>query len=218
MIHIGIVDPYEIMRKGLGHLIELAGGMRIVGEAGTITELLSQPDSSQIDVLVLEPIIAWGANLALVQSLISKQQRLKVLIFSESVDTGNIQAALRAGVKGFVSKRARVDELIYGIQHVAQGQSFLCAEVTAQLTLCIVNSLSKKPHELLSSREFQILLLLVNGKTVATVADELNLSAKTISTHKARIMRKMNIETFSKLIQYASAHGLISEEGQDLNR
>jgi DNA-binding NarL/FixJ family response regulator len=214
VIQIGIVDPHEIMRKGLVHLIELAGGMRVIGDASNVADLVALVENAHVDILIVEPLSAWGLNIAMIQSLRSKHEHLKVLVFSESTDKEHLQSALRAGVLGYVSKRAKLHELIRGIQNLAQGEPFLCAEVTAKLTLCIVNTFSKQPHELLSSRELQILLLLVNGKSIAEIADELSLSAKTISTHKTRLMEKMSLDSFSRLVQYASAHGLITDAGE----
>lgn len=212
MIQVGIVDPHEIMRKGLGQLIEKAAGMRIVGDADCITDLLAQVDTVRMDLMVLEPVITWGSNLSLIHSMEREHKNVRILVFSEFTDIENVQSALRAGVKGIISKRAKLDEFLYGIQHVARGEPFLCAEVTAKLTAFIVHSFSKKPHELLSNRELQIFLSLVNGKTIAAVAEELSLSAKTISTHKTRIMQKMNLRTFSQLVQYASTYGLITTD------
>ena len=214
MIQIGIVEPYEIIRKGVACLIERAGGMRVVGHAGNIEDLLSQVQNARIDVLVLEPLVAGTLDLAVIQSIKNNSENLEVLIFSNSTDKDDVQLALRAGVTGFVSKRARFAELILGIEHLARGEPFLCAEVNVKLSVSIIDTLSKKPHELLSGRELQILFLLVNGKTIADVADELNLSAKTVSTHKTRLMQKMNVSSFAKLVQYASTHGLISETGK----
>lgn len=214
MIQIGIVEPHEIMRKGLARLIEEYGGMRVVAEASNITDLAAKLDGIQIDVLVLEPLVAWGLNLASVRSVKNKLGNLKILVFSDSTGEDQVQSALRAGVIGFVSKRGKLSELIQGIQNLARGEPFLCAEVTAKLTHCIINTFSKYPHELLSSRELQILLLLVNGKSIADVANELHLSVKTVSTHKMRLMQKMELDSFSKLVQYAAAHGLISNDGK----
>lgn len=214
MIQIGIVEPYEIMRKGLARLIEDNGGMRVVAEASNVTDLAAKLDGIQIDVLVLEPLVAWGLNLASVRSVKNKLANLKILVFSDSTGEDQVQSALRAGVIGFVSKRAKLSELIQGIQNLARGEPFLCAEVTAKLTHCIINTFSKHPHELLSSRELQILLLLVNGKSIADAAHELHLSVKTVSTHKMRLMQKMELDSFSKLVQYAAAHGLISNDGK----
>lgn len=214
MIQIGIVEPYEIMRKGLGSLITEQGGMRIVAEASSVASLMAQLEHVSIDILVIEPLIAWGLNLASLRSNKDKVQSFRILVFSESTSEEHVQSALRAGVTGFVSKRAKLSELIQGIQTLARGEPFLCGEVTAKLTQCIINTFSKHPHELLSSRELQILLLLVNGKSMAEVAHELNLSAKTVSTHKMRLMQKMGFDSFSRLVQYAAAHGLIRDDGR----
>lgn len=214
MIQIGIVEPCEIMRKGLTKLIEEYGGMRVVAESSTIADLAAKLGENQIDVLMLEPLVAWGLNLASVNSMRDRLGHLKVLVFSDSTGEEQVQSALRAGVIGFVSKRGKLSELIQGIQNLARGEPFLCAEVTAKLTHCIINTFSKHPHELLSSRELQILLLLVNGKSIADAAHELHLSVKTVSTHKMRLMQKMELDSFSKLVQYAAAHGLISSDGK----
>lgn len=211
MIQIGIVDPHEIMRKGLVHLIETVGGIRVVAEASNIADLMSESECGAIDVLIIEPLNAWGLNLATIKSIKSKNEHLRILVFSESTDNDYLQSALRAGVLGLVSKRAKLQELVQAIQYLARGEPFLCAEATAKLTHCIINTFSKHPHELLSSRELEILLLLVNGKTIAEVAQQFNLSVKTISTHKARLMQKMNLDSFAKLVQYASEHGLIKD-------
>lgn len=214
MIQVGIIEPCEIMRKGVACLIEKAGGMHVVGQAGNSEDLFAEVENNQVDVVVLEPFIAGAFDLAAIQLIKNQGRALEVLIFSESTDKDDVQLSLRAGVKGFVSKRAKLPELINGIEHLARKEPFLCAEVNVKLSLSIMDTLAKKPHDSLSSREHQILLLLVNGKSIAEVADELGLSAKTVSTHKARLMQKMNLSSFAKLVQYASTHGLIAETGR----
>lgn len=211
MIQIGIVDPHEIMRKGLVHLIEAVDGIRVVGDASNLADLMAQSECGAIDVLIIEPLNAWGLNLATIKSIKNRHEHLRILVFSESTDNDYLQSALRAGVLGLVSKRAKLKELVQAIHYLARGEPFLCAETTAKLTHCIITTFSKHPHELLSNREFEILLLLVNGKTIAEVAQRFNLSVKTISTHKARLMQKMNLDSFAKLVQYASEHGLIKD-------
>lgn len=213
MIQVGIVEPYEIMRKGLASLIEQHEEMHVVAEAGNFTELLPQLELTRIDVLMCEPMGAWGVNLASIRSTKNRDSTLKILVISESTGEEHVQSALRAGAIGFVSKGAKLNELLQAIQNLSRGEPFLCSEVSAKLTRCIINTYSRQPHELLSSRELQILMLLVNGKSIAHAADELHLSVKTVSTHKMRLMQKMDVDSFSKLVQYAATHGLISEEG-----
>jgi two-component system invasion response regulator UvrY len=207
MIRIGIVDPQEIMRKGLATLLGQSGGMQVVGDAASIDDMSALFEGDRLEVLIVDPLVAWGFNLSLIHSL--KGQNLNILVFSTITDIEYIQSALRAGALGFVSTKARLSELIHCIEHVARGEPFLCGEVAGKLALCIMNTFSKQPHELLSERELQIMLRLVEGKTIAEVANELHLSGKTVSTHKTRLMQKMNVESFSRLVQYASNHGLI---------
>lgn len=211
MIHIGIVDPHEIMRLGLVQLVESAGGIRVVGAAGSFPDLLAQNKLPRIDVLVLEPHFAGHFDPLILQSIKKCREIRAVLVFSNSTDSDHVQSALRAGATGYVSKAAQLAELLEGITRVARGENYLCQEVAAKVALRVISPSSKHPHELLTDREFEILLLLVKGRTVAGAADELHISAKTISTHKSRLMRKMKVDSFSKLVQYASAHRLIAD-------
>lgn len=211
MIHVGIVDSHEILRKGLVQLIELAGGMRVLGDASNFGDLLPQTNGAGIDVLILEPYSAGHFDVATLHSINLCSEISSVLAFSISTDDDHIQSALQAGATGYVSKAATLTEFIDGVTRVARGEPFLCQEVATKVALRVISPFSKHPHELLTARELQILLLLVRGVAVAKAADQLHLSAKTISTHKMRLMRKLKVDSFSKLVQYASAHRLIAD-------
>jgi DNA-binding NarL/FixJ family response regulator len=119
--------------------------------------------------------------------------------------------AVRAGASGYLTKESAATQLVAAIRKVAAGGAFISPEVAEQLALRAMPQAEGPPHAALSDREYEVFRLLVSGKTVTDIAARLNLSVKTVSTHKARLLEKMGMATQADLIRYAIGHGLTDD-------
>jgi DNA-binding NarL/FixJ family response regulator len=155
-----------------------------------------------------------GKNgLELIKELRQRYPGRAVLILSMYPEDRYAVRALKAGASGYLTKESASAQLVSAIRKVAGGGAFITNAVAEQLALGAMPQSDAPPHHSLSDREFQVLRLLVAGKTVSEIAEQLNLSVKTVSTHKARIMQKMNMSNPTELIRYAIQHGLIEDSG-----
>ena len=134
---------------------------------------------------------------------------MPVLVLSMHSEEQYAVRALKGGAAGYLTKESAPDQLIQAIRHVAQGKRFVTPEVAVRLASSIDPSGPKLPHERLSDREYQILYMIASGKSVGDIAKELFLSVKTVSTHRARILKKMNLKNNSELTKYAFSSKLI---------
>jgi DNA-binding NarL/FixJ family response regulator len=132
-----------------------------------------------------------------------------VLVLSVHPEDQYALRVLRAGAFGYLTKDSAPDELVNAIRKVVSGGRYVSELMAERLALEIGADTSKLPHETLSDREFQVLRLMATGKPVTAIAEELNLSPKTISTYRARVLAKMNLETTAELIHYAVQHHLV---------
>ena len=134
---------------------------------------------------------------------------LPVLILSIYSEDLYAVRVLKAGASGYLNKNAAPDELINAIKRISLGRKYITPEIAEKLL--IQNTDDKQPHELLSNREFEIFKLLAFGKTITQIAESLSLALTTVSTHRSKIMEKLNLTTNSSLTRYAIAHRIISD-------
>jgi len=120
--------------------------------------------------------------------------------------------ALKAGASGYLTKESVADELVAAIRRVAGGGAYVSPETAERLALGLNQDVAATPHTLLSDREFEVFRMIAQGRSVTEIADALALSVKTVSTHKARIMQKMNLANPAELIRYALDHGLLEDQ------
>ena len=139
----------------------------------------------------------------------SLRPKLPVLILSMHPEEQYAVRALRAGAAGYLTKESAPDELIEAIKKVAKGGKYITASLADKLAAEIGEPSEELPHERLSDREYQVMCMIASGKTVKEIGRELNLSVKTISTHRARILRKMNMRNNAQLTHYAIKYKLV---------
>ena len=117
--------------------------------------------------------------------------------------------ALKAGAAGYLTKESAPDELVAAVRRIAQGGKYITQSLAEELTAALVGEVEKSPEEILSDREFQVVCMLAEGKTIASIAEELSLSVKTISTYRARVLEKLNLSNTAEIIRYAFEHKLV---------
>ncbi len=211
MIRIVIADDHTIVREGLKQVLSAASDLTVVGEAQNGQEVMQRVRELEFDVLLLDMSMPGKSGIELIKQVRAEKPKLRVLVLSMHQEQQYAVRAIKAGASGYLTKESASAQLVSAIRKVAGGGAFITEAVAEQLALGAMPQADGPPHSALSDREFQVFRLLVSGKAVSNIADELNLSVKTVSTHKARIMQKMNMSNPTELIRYALQHRLIDD-------
>jgi len=209
MIRIVLADDHTIVREGLKQLLASAGDFQVVGEAGDGHEVLQRVRSDTPDVLLLDMSMPGKSGIELIKQIRDEKPTLRILVLTMHEEQQYAIRAIRAGAAGYLTKDSASAQLVSAIRKVASGGLFITPEVAEQLALQAMSQTQQLPHTSLSDREYEVFLLIANGVAVTDIAEQLHLSVKTVSTHKARLMQKMGIANQTELIRYAINHGLI---------
>jgi DNA-binding NarL/FixJ family response regulator len=209
MIRVLIADDHAIVREGLKQLFALDSDVVVAGEAVDGAQVLETLRQGGFDLVLLDMTMPGVSGVNLISRIRAQDGAPPILVLSMHNELQIARRALTAGASGYLTKDSRPDILITAIRKVASGGRFIDPGLAEQMVFEAGDSGQRPPHELLSDREFHILRLLVRGMSVNDVAEELVISNKTVSTHKARLMLKMNFRNNAELVRYAVAHGLI---------
>lgn len=202
MIRVLIADDHAIVRKGLRQIVREQTAQMEIEEASDGQAVLEKVRNGQVDVLVLDLTMPGRNGLEILQEVKALRPSLPVLILSMHPEEQYAIRVLKAGAAGYMSKEAAPDELVPAIQKIARGGKYMSATLADLLLFDLTAQTQKPAHELLSDREYSVLLMIGAGKTVSEIADELGLSVKTVSTYRARILEKLNLRTTPELIRY----------------
>jgi len=208
VIRVVIADDHQILRQGLAQLLQAAGDIDVVGEAADGHRALDHVRAMEFDVLLLDMSMPGKSGVELIRQVKAEKPRLRILVLSMHEEHQYAVRAIRAGASGYLTKESAAGELVAAIRKVAGGGAVISAEVAERLAQDAMPHAEGPPHRTLSDREYEVFRLLVGGKTVTEIAGVLHLSAKTISTHKARLMEKLGVDNNAELIHYALKHRL----------
>lgn len=208
MIRIVIADDHAIVREGLKRIVSSIADMEVAGEAGNGTEVMQRVRELAFDVLVLDLSMPGRSGMELIKLIRAEKPALRILVLSMHQELQYAVRAIKNGASGYLTKESAPAQLEQAIRKVASGGAFISAEVAEQLALGAMPGSQAVPHESLSNREFEVLQLLVAGVSLTDIGTRLNLSVKTVSTHKTNLMQKMGLQNQSELIRYAIKHGL----------
>lgn len=208
MIKILIADDHAIMREGLKQILAGCGDMQVVGEAVDGADALDNIRRQPPDVVLLDISMPGRSGIELIKQIKSEKPKLVILVLSMHKESQYAGRALKAGASGYLCKDRASGQLVQAIRKVASGGIFICPEAAENLVMELAVKNNALPHTLLSDREYQIFRLLVAGHGITEMANMLNVSVKTVSTHKARIMRKMSLPSVADLVRYAIEHEL----------
>jgi DNA-binding NarL/FixJ family response regulator len=212
MIRVVVADDHTIVREGLKHLLSEAGDIEIVGEAGNGNEALERIRAVACDVLLMDMSMPGKSGIELIRQVHAERPKLRILVLSMHEEHQYAVRAIRAGASGYVTKESATLQLVEAIRKVGAGGAFISAEVAQQLALGAMPGAQGPLHASLSDREYQILLLIAEGRSISEIAEQLFLSVKTVSTHKSNILTKMNMTTQAELIRYALVNRLIEDK------
>jgi two-component system, NarL family, invasion response regulator UvrY len=211
VIRLLLADDHLIFRQGLKRLLADHEDFAVVGEAASYTEVIDAVRAQPIDVAVLDLTMPGRGGVELIGHVKSLRPETQILVMTMHGEEPYISQALRAGADGYITKENAADELIQAIRRVARGGRYICSSVAEQLALGIASSdHGDRKHARLSGREYRIFEMLVAGKRGCEIAEELSLSEKTVSTHKAHVLHKMNVANRTELLLYAVRHNLVA--------
>lgn len=207
MIRIVIADDHAMMRAGLTQIIATTTDMMVAGQATHGAEVMDQVRNGAFDVLLLDLTMPGPSGVDLVMRIRQERPSLPILILSMHNEGQFVSRALKAGATGYVTKGSEPGILLLALRKLAAGEKFIDP--------CLVNELvfepmatGELPHHALSNREYQVLQMFVQGKSVTQMANALQLSTKTISTHKTHIKEKLGLHADADVIRYAIDHRL----------
>jgi two-component system invasion response regulator UvrY len=208
MIRVLVADDHAVVRRGVVQILDEAPDMVAAGEASTGRQVLNEIQEHDFDVLVLDIAMPEGSGLEVLNQLQTLKPNLRVLILSMYPEKQYAVRALKAGAAGYLTKESAPGELLTAIRRVAQGGKYISQSLAEELAAGLVGEAEMPPSERLSDREYQVVRLLAQGKTVTEIATELALSIKTISTYRARVLEKLNLRNTAEIIRYAFEHGI----------
>ena len=211
MIKILIADDHTILRAGLKQIISECADMTVAGEAENGYDTLAKVREQEWDLLILDMSMPGKSGIELIKQIKSEKPKLPILILSMHKEEQYAVRTLKAGASGYVCKDSASSQLVQAIRKIAGGGVFISAAVAEHLAMGLVTNQDEAAHTLLSNREFQIFQRIAAGEGITEIANHLNLSVKTVSTHKTRIMQKMNFANTTDLIRYAIKHELVND-------
>ena len=211
MIRLLIADDHQIFRQGLVRLLADHEDMVVVAQAADSAEVIEAVRAHPIDVLILDLSMPGRGGVELIAHSKAVRPGLRVLVMTMHGEEPYITQALRAGAEAYMTKEDAADELTLCIRRVANGGRYVSSAVAERLALRIAtNDNGEQRHSHLSEREYRIFEMLVAGKRGWEIARELSLSEKTVSTHKAHVLRKMNVTNRTELVLYAIRNQLVT--------
>jgi len=209
VIKVLVADDHAVVRRGLRDILASTGDILVAGEAATAHEVRRLVREQRWDVVVLDISLPEGNGLDLTADIRRERPETPVLILTVHSEKQYAIRAIKAGAAGFLTKESAPEKLIDAVRKIAGGGRYVSAELAETLATLLAGGTSGQPHDRLSDREFEILRMLASGKTVSQVAQALTLSVKTVSTHRTRLLKKMNMKTNAELTHYAVRSGLV---------
>lgn len=210
MTSIFIVEDHAILRHGLAQMIAAEPDLSVAGQAATADDLLSDPALAACDVVLLDVSLGSDNGLVLIEPILVRNTRAAILVLSMHPEEHFAVRVLRMGAAGYIQKSAEPAELLRAIRTVARGGRYLSPGMAEKLATQPFQGTGIAPHERLSPREFEVFLLLASGHSVSEVAERLGVSVNTVSTHRQRILLKMEMTSNAALVHYAVQRGLVS--------
>ena len=209
MIRVVIVDDHALIRRGLRDSLNEAGDIRVVGEAADYGELRQLLRETAFDVLLLDINLPGRSGLDVLHSFAEDVTRVRVLVLTMYPEDQYAIRALKAGAMGYLNKSADPAQIVTAIRTLHAGRKYITPAIAEALASRLSVDESEKPHERLSDREFQTLVRLASGQRLSDIAAELNLSPKTVSVYRARVLEKLALQSNAELTAYCLRNGLI---------
>lgn len=209
MVRIVIADDHAVVRRGICQVLALASDFEIVAEARDGWEVIEHLREAGVDLLILDMSMPGPHGIELLVRLRSEHPALPVLVLTMRGEVQVATLALKAGANGYLTKDCEPEVLIEAARRVAAGGRYIAPALAEKLVFeSVVTDGDRPPHEILSNREHEVLVGIAMGRSLNHIAETLHVSAKTVSTHKARLMQKLGVRSTAELVRYAMKHGL----------
>ena len=208
-ISVFLVDDHAVVREGYRRLLERSAGIRVIGEAANAADAYSEFQRLNPDVVVMDISLPGASGIEAMRRMLAREPDAKVLMFSMHEEPIFASRAFQAGALGYVTKASAPEVLVDAVRSVAQGKRYLSQDMAQAIALQSVAG-GEAGLDVLSNREFEVMRLLVAGDTLATIAEKLQLSYKTVANHQSLIRQKLGVETHAQLIRMAARQGVSS--------
>jgi DNA-binding NarL/FixJ family response regulator len=210
MIRVLIADDHPIVRKGLKTILKDVSDIKVEDEAGDGLEVMEKIRNAEFDVLVLDLSMPKLDGIEAIKRIKAEKPDMAILVLSMNSEEVFGIRALNLGASGYLSKDVALEQLIPAIRRVASGKVYISQVLAESIAQSVSRGSPKLPHEHLSDREYQVMLMIARGKSLKAIGAELSVSVKTISTHRSHILQKMKIENNAQIVTYALQNGLLS--------
>lgn len=212
MIKLLIVDDHHLVRTGLRNIIRAAGGIEIVGEAGTGEQAIRLNRELGPDVILMDIGLPGLSGFETTERIMNARPEVRVIVLTAHTQPPFPARLLEMGAAGFLTKACDADELVSAIRKVADGQRYVGSEIAQQLAMSLLPGTPQSPFQDLTPRELEVALMLARGVKPSLVAERMNISPKTISTHKYNVFQKIGVDSEVGLLREAIRYGVISAD------
>jgi two-component system, NarL family, invasion response regulator UvrY len=210
MIRVLIVDDHQLVRMGTSRLLADVGDVEVVGQAGSGEEAIELVRHLKPDVVLMDVQMPGIGGLEATRRCLRVHPDIKVIAVSMYEDEPYPSKLLNVGAHGYVTKRAAIDGMVRAIKKVVAGQRYVSAEIAQQMALKSFSESEVSSFEILSNREMQITLMIVEGTKVPRISQSLSLSPKTVNSYRYRIFEKLDLSNDVGLTKLAIKHGIIN--------
>jgi two-component system, NarL family, response regulator LiaR len=209
MIRVVFVDDHEMVRIGVSAYLSAQPDIEVVGEAADGRIGVELALELRPDIILMDLVMKEMDGIEATKQIIEKWPEAKVIIVTSFLDDEKVYPALEAGATSYMLKTSKADEIANAVRATYHGQSVLEPEVTGKMMVKMRQKHQQLPHEELTSREMEILMLMAEGKTNQDIADELFIALKTVKTHVSNLLSKLNVQDRTQAVIYAFKHSLI---------
>ncbi|MDO8315343.1 MAG: response regulator transcription factor [Rugosibacter sp.] len=208
-IHVLIADDHAIVRQGLKQILSETDDLVVTGEADDGADALQLARQQPWDVFLLDVSMPNRNGIDTLKQLKKEFPRLPILMLSMHPEEQYAVRALKAGAAGYLTKQSAPEQLVTAIRQVAGGKKYVSTAVAQQLIEALSDDTDKLPHERITDREYQVLVMISTGNTLTQIAENLNLGVATVSTYRARLLEKMGLKSTAEIIRYGLENGLV---------
>jgi two-component system, NarL family, invasion response regulator UvrY len=209
MIRIIVADDHPVVRAGIKEILAEDPTLNVMDEASSGYELLRKIREQEFDVIILDISMPGIDGLDTLKQIKSEKPKARVLILTIHPEARYAVRCVRMGADGYLTKGSAPTELIGAIKRISQGRKYISLSVAEKLTEELDQDPGRLPHQALSDREYQVMVMISSGIPLKGIADQLSLSTKTVSTYRSRILEKMKLNNNAELVLYAIRNGLI---------
>jgi DNA-binding NarL/FixJ family response regulator len=215
MIDVVLVDDHELVRTGFRMILQQQSDIRVCGEAGSAEEGLRLIRSLSPDIALVDVHMPGMSGIELTERVSRANLSTHIVVVTVVDDARFPKRLLDAGALGYLTKGCSAEELLGAVRQVAGGRRYLAPAVAQQLALATLDG-DSSPFDALSTRELEVAMMLVRGKALTSIGEQLNLSPKTVSTYKQRLMEKLQVDHVISLAHLMTVHGLLDTRNQQV--